>query len=74
MLALAILLPVVLGWGIYELFSGSESGGSDDANNKTDQNTSEQVFSAENGDIVGTDGDDEIVGTAENDVIFAAKL
>ena len=37
MVALAILLPVVLGWGIYELLSGSESGGSDDADNKTDQ-------------------------------------
>ena len=74
MLVFAILFPVVLGWGIYEIVSGSGSGASGDDDNKPEETTNEQVFSAENGDIVGTDGDDEIVGTAENDVIFAAKL
>ena len=67
MFALSFLLPVVLGWGIYEIFSGS--GSSDDS--VTGGSGNDFVFgNAGNDTVMGFSGDDVVYGGAGSDEVM----
>ena len=65
MFALSFLLPVVLGWGIYEIFSGSGSSDEDGAGS-SGETTSTNTLSSE---VNGSDFDDTIIGTDQDDAL-----
>ena len=58
MLALAFLLPVAVGWGLYEIFTP-----------KDDDNGNESLSKTVNGEFTGTEGANNFVGGAGNDTL-----
>ena len=58
MLALAFLLPVAVGWGLYEIFRPED-----------DDNGNESLSKTVNGEFTGTEGANNFVGGAGNDTL-----